>query len=275
MKQAIRMIKRAVPRPIRDAVKRLVHRLRHPPIEPYLKHKNVEGVEFDFWIGDRDGRDWYDLQSTDPHWPEMRFLRDHVVVPGDVVLECGGHHGCTAIVLSRWVGAAGRVVTFEPLPSNARIIERNMRQNNLANVTLQQQAIGDANRTITISTESNASVLKSGRGVAVDMIRLDDFAHLAPTFVKIDVEGFELQVLQGAPKILATCPKLAIEVHTEQLAQYGASVQALLDVIGVERYHVWVQWDDDQAPVPYDAAVPIDKRVHLFLLPITAPASPA
>jgi hypothetical protein len=99
MASVLKAAKHAIPRPVRVFLSRVFYRRRSRPFKPYLKRKNVEGVVFDFWIGDRDGRDWYDLQCTDPVWVELRFIRDHLVGEGDVVLECGGHHGCTAVVL--------------------------------------------------------------------------------------------------------------------------------------------------------------------------------
>ena len=90
---------------------------------------------------------------------------------------------------------------------------------------------------------------------------------MKPTFIKIDVEGFEQQVLQGAMKILASKPKLAIELHTEVLELYGASVEKIIDLIGIDRYNFWVQLDDREYPVAYDTKSPIKKRAHLFCLP--------
>lgn len=260
--------KRVIPIPIKKVLKRIYNRFRNRPFKPYLKKKNVEGVVFDFWIGDRDGRDWYDLQCGDPVWLEMRFIKDHLIEQGDVVLECGGHHGCSAIILSHWVGAAGKVVTFEPSPANGDIIEKNIEQNGISNITLERKAVGAEQGMITISEASNSSVTPSGEGLRAELTCLDEYEHLNPTFLKIDVEGFEMQVLQGAKQILSTRPKLAIEIHTEDLSQYGASVQDLFRLIDVKNYKLWIQWDDFKYPEEYDMSTPIQKRVHLFGIPL-------
>ena len=236
---------------------------------PYVKRKNVEGVEFDFVIGDAEGRSWYDVDCTDPDWPEMRFMRDRLVRPGDVVFECGGHHGCTAILLARWVGPLGRVVTFEPHPGNAAIIRRNIELNAIANVTLRENAVGDKRGRIAMGNVSNSAVVRPSffrRSIEVEAVRLDDFAHENPTLLKIDVEGFEVAVLKGATEILKRRPKLAIEIHTEELARYGATVGDVFACLDLEGYDRWVQWDDDAEPVPYDGS-PITSRVHFFAVP--------
>jgi FkbM family methyltransferase len=269
MSGILQALKTALPKPVKDVLRRIVYRTHNKPLKPYLKRKNVEGVDFDFWIGDSDGRDWYDLKCTDPVWNEMRFVRDNLVKPGDVVLECGGHHGCTAILLSHWVGAGGKVVTFEPSPANCKIIEKNIRQNRLTNVTLERAAVGDKQGLTRISESSNSSVCPTGAGVEVKMTCLDEYAHLNPSLLKIDVEGFEVQVLQGAKKILSTRPYLDIEIHAEPLKQYGASVGDVFKLIGVENYKVWIQWEDVEQPQEYDLRTPIEKRVHVFCIPRT------
>jgi FkbM family methyltransferase len=259
---------RALPEPAQEFLKWTVHRFHNRPFKPYLKRKNVEGVVFDFWICDRAARNWYDLQCSDPVWIEMRFIRDHLIEQGDVVLECGGHHGCTAIVLSNWVGSAGRVVTFEPLPQNCDVIAKNIQQNGLRNVELERKAVGAEPGKISISDASNSSVTLPGQGVEVELTCLDEYEHLNPTFLKIDVEGYEMQVLQGSKKILSTRPKLAIEIHPAQLSQYGASVEDIFRLIDIENYRVWIQRDAGREPEEYDLRTPIEKRVHLFGMPL-------
>ena len=260
-------VRRALPAPVRQLLSRSLYPFRQGSrlFKPYLiKSKEMEGVVFDFWIGDRQGRDWYDRPCiNNPVWLEMRFMRDMLVEKGDVVFECGGHHGCSTILLSSWVGDTGKVVTFEPDPANCRIIEKNIELNGLQNVLLQKAAVGAKPGTITFDAATNAVNL-SGRGVDVQVRCLDELEHLNPTLLKIDVEGFEVQVLQGAKKILSRRPKLEIEVHTELLRQFGTSVEELLGLINVEDYKVWIQWRDDQQPEEYDPTMPIEKRCHLF-----------
>lgn len=277
MTSIVNRLKQLIPRSLKQAFKDNVTRLRKISLtdyfrdiffKPYIKKKDVEGVSFDFWIGDPDGRDWYDLQAGDPVWAEMRFIKDQMVKSGDIILEAGGHHGCTAIILSNWVGEKGKVVTFEPLPGNGDIIEKNINLNSLTNVTLERKAVGSENGSVYINTLSNSSVIKSEKGIKVELTCLDDYIHLNPTFLKIDVEGFEIQVLQGSKKILATYPKLAIEIHTEDLPQFGGSIQDLFQLIEIQKYRWWIQWQDGQLPVEYDMKTPIEKRVHLFGIPI-------
>jgi len=243
------------------------YRVAKRKFKPYLKRKNIEGVIFDFWIGDKEGREWYDCQCTDPVWEELRFIKEHMIEKGDTILECGGHHGATAIVLSSWVGSGGKVVTFEPLPNNCAIIEKNIQQNRLENVILERKAVGANKGKIFINNVSNSSIALSGEGIEVEMTYLDEYAKLNPTFLKIDVEGFELEVLKGAKKLLSKKPKLAIEIHTEQLLRLGFTVEELFGLIGKEDYNFWIQWKDEKYPEPYTVKTPILERVHIFCIP--------
>ncbi len=281
MRNIVHNIKKALPEPAKIFFRYVVDRIRNRRfIKPYLKKKNIEGVVFDFWISDADGHDWYDLHCTDPVWIEMRFIKDHIVEKGDVIFECGGHHGCTAIVLSNWVGTCGgKVITFEALPRNCDIIEKNIKQNRLQNVTLERKAVGAESGKVIINDSSNSSVALFGQGVVnvkqveVELTCLDEYEYLNPTLLKIDVEGFEVQVLQGAKKILSKRPKLAIEIHTEILSQYGTSVKDLFRLIGVEDYKLWIQWEDGKQPEEYDMRTPIVSRVHLFGIPSNSDSS--
>lgn len=258
------LARRALPKPLKRAIVNLGFRIRSRGFTPYVKKKTVEGESFDFWIGDPDGRNWYDLQASDPLWPEMRFLRDHIVSRGDVVLECGAHHGCTAILLSRWVGDTGKVVCFEPMPANVEIVRKNIALNELRNVTLVPAAVGESEGVVTIDAASNAAVKNSRHGIQVTQTSVDAYEAWRPTVLKIDVEGFEHHVLRGASKVLATRPRIALELHPEHLAQYGSSMEEIMAILRPLRYRMWLQCDDTREPVEYDGQTPITTRAHLF-----------
>lgn len=234
--------------------------------KPYIINKRIEGESFKFLIGDLLGKLWYHKETE--AWKEMAFIRDRMIEPDDIVFECGGHHGCSAILLSRWVGDGGKVVTFEPMKQNTNIIKKNLELNNIKNTSVETKAVGATPGTIFISRTSCASITKNKYlGSQVDVINLDSFQHLKPSFLKIDVEGFETEVLRGAKQILSTLPKLAIEIHTDILQQYGTSVRELLKEIDLDAYNCWVQWNDDVWPEPFNINQAINTRVHFFAIP--------
>ena len=267
MSKIVHLAKAVLPTSLKVTLRKVMENFRERSFRPYIKKKNVEGVIFDFYVGNRVGRDWYDLHCTDPVWVELRFIRDHLIQEGDVVLECGAHHGCTTAVLSHWVGDKGKVVAFEPVPKNCDIIRKQIELNNLKNIVLENKAVGAAIGKTTITGSSNSQIVLSSEGIQVDLTCLDEYDHLNPSLLKIDVEGFEVEVLRGASKILSNRPKLAIEIHTQTLGHYNAAVEDVFNLINPDEYELWVQWEDGEEPIEYDGKSPIKERVHLFGFP--------
>lgn len=70
----------------------------------------------------------------------MQFAKGKLIQPGTVAIECGAHHGSESILLSRWVGDAGKVIVIEPMPDNIAILKKNIELNDLKNVTLIEKA---------------------------------------------------------------------------------------------------------------------------------------
>lgn len=213
---------------------------------PYIKRKCVEGVSFDFFIGDEDGMVWYDTTCTDPFWPEMRIVRDHLISQGDVIFDVGAHHGCTAILFSNWTGPGGKVVAIEPNPHNVSIIRTNIEINHLTNVEILNVAAGEHTGRLHLSTRCSNSHLTTEvdtLSIPVDVIALDALSEMRPSFIKFDVEGADVLALRGAKNILDTYPKLAIEVHKDGLPNFSTTIEELLSLIDFDAYDCWIQWN--------------------------------
>ena len=262
----------------------------------YAIKKFAEGAEFKFWVGDEIGQAWYDTPRSTPltqaeldqpnrnffagqpapafdpsGWLEMQFIRIHLVRLGDVVFECGAHHGLTTMLFASWVGPEGKVFAFESAIANYEFIQKIIALNRLNHVTAYNKAVGREKCAVEISSESNSVVQRSDNVFAAstevaEMVPLDDYAHLKPSFIKIDVEGCEVDVLKGARRILQNKRRLAIEVHADDLLGYhGSSVEELLGILNAQRYELWIHWDAASIRVPYDGS-PITTRVHLFAM---------
>jgi FkbM family methyltransferase len=154
--------------------------------------------------------------------------------------------------------------------------------NNVKNVIIEQKATGASDGKVRIFRKSNASVTPQNiiswgmikkliYGLEeVEMISIDSYAkqkNITPTLLKLDVEGYEAEVLKGAKDILKGAPKLEIEIHTEVLSRQKTSVKEILDLIDISRYQCWIQWDESEMPTEFDPQQEIKKRVHLFAIP--------
>lgn len=248
----VSMIKQIVPRQIKRDINQFLTGInsicsgRPRFIRPYIKRKCVEGVSFDFYIGDADGMDWYDTTCTDPFWPEMRIIRDHLISQGDVILDVGAHQGCSAILFSNWTGPGGKVVAIEPNPNNASIIKTNIEINHLDNVEILNVAAGEEKGRLNLSISNSNSFLTKEKGplsMPVDVIALDSLLDIRPGFIKLDVEGADVLALRGAKNILKTYPKLAIEVHKDAFSNFQTSLDELLSLVDFEAYDCWIQWN--------------------------------
>lgn len=162
------------------------------------------------------------------HESEVQNLLAEFLKPGMVYYDAGANVGFFAVIAARLVGASGAVVCFEPLPENARQIEHNVRLNGFSNVVIRPEALGGSNRTETFHTSAEptwgtlASVGKLPDNVSdpitVQVAALDSLFGTAdlprPDLIKIDIEGAEVEALQGAVTTLNSCrPLLVIELH--------------------------------------------------------------
>jgi FkbM family methyltransferase len=153
-----------------------------------------------------------------------------LLVPGSVCFDVGANVGFYTILAARLVGPEGRVVAFEPHPENVKALERNVAANGLANVVVVPKAVSSRSGAARLTHGDRATArLHDGPGHDVRTIALDEFvdehAALVPAVVKIDVEGHELDVLEGARRTLGSArPALLCEQHGQ-----GAAVVAALE----------------------------------------------
>jgi len=236
---------------------------------PFQIERNVAGEIHKFYIGNVTGKSWYG-NKTDTSL-EMSFVKREMVKPGDVVIECGAHHGAQSILLSRWVGTNGRVIAIEPLPENVAILRKNVEINGLTNVTVVDKAVGANCGKIFMDLNSNGMVRAIGKHtIPVECVTLDSIAqelNITPNFLKIDVEGYEYHVLEGSKSILATSPAVFVEVHTLTLPRYGRKFEDLWKLVDPHSFNIFIQKEDFEEPQKFSAGHAPTGRVHLFFKP--------
>lgn len=225
---------------------------------PYIIKKHVEGVDLLFLIADQHSKTWYDVYSGDGQWREMAFIRDNLIIPGTTVIECGSHHGMTAILMANWLGPSGRVLALEPSPFSHGVLYENIHLNHLDNISPLQVAAGEERSIITFSEipdgsmGSHVSNLASANAIDVELIPLDDYIKVNPSLVKIDVQGYVHQVLQGMAGLLEQCrPNLAIEVDSPQCtSSMGGVFDDIFKLLDLEGYTYYVSFDASCKPEP-------------------------
>jgi len=258
------MVTSLTPDPILDIVRKGIVYKR---FKPYVLQKVVDDISFKFLIGDPTGEIWYhDYHSLSP---EMSFTKS-MIEPNEVIMEVGAHHGFTTILLSDWVSNQGQIIAFECSPHNIPILSRNIELNDIHNIKVIAEAVSSKDGYARISGGSNTAIVHKlwNTSCRVRMTTLDTYCHLKPTFLKIDAEGYEIEILKGAPRIMGTKPKLAIEVHMKQLQRLGQSVKDLLHFIDSDSYDIFVQPNGQTAPYLYEnRPIQMDDQVHIYAIP--------
>ncbi len=155
---------------------------------------------------------------------------------GDTFLDIGAHVGYYMLLGSRLVGPHGHVYAFEPLPRNAAFIKRHIVLNKLENVTFLQLAISNRSGKVHfgagIST-STGRIDLTGE-LEVQTSSLDDLLKAgtieAPDVIKIDVEGSEADVLEGAKVLLQNHrPKIFLATHGNEAYQHCVALLTAQD----------------------------------------------
>jgi len=212
-----------------------------------------------------------------------RFLRD-----GMTILDIGAHHGFYTLLASKLVGPTGKVVSFEPSPRECVRLERHIRLNNCANVRIEQIALGaspgKAELFLVEGTEDYCNSLRppavnaETRKVPVKVTTLDEFLPATGLtgvdFIKLDVEGAELDVLKGASNLLRRSlrPVFMVEVYDIRTRPWGYAAHDIVRFLA-DRSFEWFTLEESGKPRPansvspsFDAnlvAVPAE-RMHSF-----------
>ena len=143
----------------------------------------------------------------------------HLLEQGDLFIDIGANVGVYSVLLSGEKKANS--IAFEPIPDTFRILESNVKLNNLENfVNLYNCGLGNEKKKVKFVSDLDVSNHVSSDQniigeniITVDILTLNDLNISNPTLIKIDVEGFELEVLKGANKILEAKGLIAIIIE--------------------------------------------------------------
>ncbi len=163
----------------------------------------------------------YLLGTAEPHL--QRIIREYVK-PGETVYDIGANIGYVSLSLAKQVGRGGRVFAFEPVPQNIERLRNNIALNKIDNIQVLEFAASNTNGEAVIRMAENLSMASlvwhqdnpQATEITIRTMVIDELVEKRelpfPSFVKIDVEGFEAGVLQGIVRTLkAAMPVLFVE----------------------------------------------------------------
>jgi len=168
---------------------------------------------------------------------------DHFLQLGDGFIDAGSNKGEFAIHAAIRVGTQGHVVAFEPEPKNCAWIRKSVQASQCKNVFLEESALGSevGKARLTLGRKSGWHSLVSRhdtrncQSIEVRVTSIDRFLEANPIsrlrLIKIDVEGFELEVLKGARNTLSTIDDIAllIDLHPHLGVDSGNLASLLRD----------------------------------------------
>jgi FkbM family methyltransferase len=183
--------------------------------------------------------------------PHVEATLDRLLGPGDVFVDVGANVGYHTVRAARSVGPEGKVVAVEANPENARLIAHTIEVNAITNIELIPVALSGQRGHVVFGTAvgSNGGFLDaassaSGRGMLVPTFAMDDLGFEQVSVIKIDVEGAEALVIDGASEVIRRDrPSLVMEfsmemtgrvsqreprVHLDRFVDWGYSI-AIID----------------------------------------------
>lgn len=174
------------------------------------------------------------------------YERNYPIKKGMIVLDIGAYTGLFSLKASKSVGSKGKVIALEPFPKAFKVLKINIKKNNLKNVIPLNLGIGSQNcqkmmisgdwyiGSSVLGTEKNRSFLricinltqkfiriiysliKGRKIIKINLVNLDTLLNYLNIekvdYIKMDIEGFETEAINGFSKILET-DILIIETH--------------------------------------------------------------
>lgn len=184
--------------------------------------------------------------------PEILQVLQMLVRPGDTVLDIGAQVGYFSLHVARLVSSTGRVYCFEPDPRSFAILDRAIRLSRIDWIKSFQTALSPREGTMEFylsptlgwSTGVKNSHLEDLQQVSVRTVPLDLLVSRGEIpsrirLAKIDVEGFEMEVLRGMRNVLATSrPLLILEINLQMLYAQGTSPSEIVRFLESFEYRV-------------------------------------
>lgn len=156
-----------------------------------------------------------------------------------VFYDIGGYHGYHTLL-----GSLGKkAYAFEPDPNNLDELRHNIELNSDQDIEIVEKPLWGEIKEIEIDTGHGGESSVGNGNLKIKSTTLDNFVieedNLPPDMIKIDVEGAEYQVLDGAREVLKKHhPRLIIEVHKgERLRKLGGSLEEIREILRENQYN--------------------------------------
>lgn len=201
-----------------------------------------DGLKFNLDLSDYQEYLVYFNLKNDSSKPLLKYIPKEK----GVILDIGANIGQTTLWMAQLLNDNNKIISFEPYPRTFLKLKKNLELNSYSNIILENIALGNTDSTINMveECETNSGGFRvynpKAHGVRskvtqVEQITLDQyFSNINEkiTFIKIDVEGFEYNVLRGAKSIIKKHqPILYIELSNSNLKAQGSSASQVIELL--------------------------------------------
>lgn len=189
-----------------------------------------KGYRLRFYPSNLSEQLWVDKGRREP---ELLLMRA-VLRRGDTVVDVGANIGDTALTAAYEVSATGHVWAIEPHPRTYSFLVGNIELNKFGNITSINRAVASEPGRLSFSDERRDDMNRVDQhGIDVVAQTLDKIIEYdgPVTLLKVDVEGYELPVLQGARSLLSRTQFVLIEVAEKHFEHFGYDLHAVLQIL--------------------------------------------
>jgi FkbM family methyltransferase len=227
--------------------------------ERYKMQKNVKFLDFVF--------DVPDLPSFIGQFKEIFVENSYKFISKSefpVIIDCGANIG-TSCIYFKTLYPQSKIIAFEADTQLAKILDSNLKKNNINDVRVIAKAVWIDNNGITFSSEGadGGSIQGSGEKEKVDSIKFKDFLEKAGNvdLLKIDIEGAEYDVIKDCQDSLTNVDNIFIEYHSWN--NIDQKLSEILEILVNNQYRYYINTICERAEPFVDVGADLDMDLQL------------
>jgi len=207
--------------------------VRHLVDVPRIRSLHTPLGEFIIYMFSEQAIQWY-LDSPIENYDFLLELQLGLLNKAKVIYDVGMHCGVWSMFYSLATGKAGRVYGFEPSLLNIEQGLASFFLNKIDNIRVFPLAVGNQ------VAANSENILVDYQSRPMQQLPAKYMLFDAPDFIKIDIEGYEHEVITGMPHLLSLCDNIHLEVHIPHIAARGIDYESITNLIPLNRFEAYV-----------------------------------